>query len=77
MQPTVEARKGLAEDFKRDFPGIELPQPIRETVEVADRLELNELETVWMFRYHTWRGYEGGMNSHSPDVLTIRTLIRG
>ena len=37
MQPTVEARKGLAED-SRDFPGIELPQPIRETVEVPTDL---------------------------------------
>jgi len=39
-----------------------LPQPIREEIEVQNQLELNELETIWMFRFHTWRGYPGGMN---------------
>ena len=51
--------------FKKLFPGIELPQPIREVVDVQDQLELNELETIWMFRYHTWRGL-GGMNIVFP-----------
>lgn len=69
--------KGFGRRFKRDFPGIELPQPIRETVEVADRLELNELETVWMFRYHTWRGYEGGMNLTFPGCLDYKNFNQG
>lgn len=48
--------------FKKLFPDVELTQPIREVVEAQDQLELNWLETEWMFRYHTWHGYAGGMN---------------
>jgi hypothetical protein len=51
--------------FQRAFPGVELPQPVKEVVEVQGHLELNELETIWMFQYHTWRGY-GGMNLMFP-----------
>jgi hypothetical protein len=61
--------------FKRDFPNIELPQPVRETVEVYDQFELNELETIWMFRYHTWRGYEGGMNITIPGAADYKNMI--
>lgn len=60
--------------FKRDFPNFELPQPIREVVEVADRFELNELETIWMFRYHTWRGYDGGMNLTFPGRIDYTSV---
>lgn len=52
--------------FRKLFPDIELPQPVREDVEVQNQLELNELETVWMFHYHTWHGYQGGMNIGLP-----------
>jgi hypothetical protein len=52
--------------FKRDFPNVDLSQPIREEFEVGDHIELNELETIWMFRYHTWYGYDGGMNYSLP-----------
>jgi hypothetical protein len=51
--------------FRRDFPAIELSQPIKEEIEVQDQCELNELETIWMFRFHTWRGY-GGYNITIP-----------
>jgi hypothetical protein len=37
-------------------------------------LELNELETIWMFRYHTWRGYEGGMNFIVPGSADYKNL---
>lgn len=59
-------KEGFGKRFKKSFPGVELPQPIREQVEVRDYLELNELETIWMFQYHTWRGYDGGMNLTFP-----------
>jgi hypothetical protein len=52
--------------FKNRFPGVELPQPIVQKVEVKDWQELNELETIWMFQYHTWRGYLDGMNLTLP-----------
>jgi hypothetical protein len=59
-------KEGFGCRFKKQFPGVELPQPIRESVEVENYIELNELETIWMFQYHTWRGYEGGMNLTFP-----------
>ena len=58
--------------FKKMFPDVELPQPIREQVEVADQLELNELETIWMFRFHTWRGYPDGMNITLPGSIDYK-----
>lgn len=64
--------------FKKCFPNSELPQPVREVVEVDSQLELNELETVWMFRFHTWQGYSGGMNLVFPgsqDYKEIRKLV--
>jgi hypothetical protein len=54
--------------FEKRFPGHELPQPIRWTVEIANQLELNELETIAMFQYHSWHGYEGGMNLCLPGA---------
>jgi hypothetical protein len=61
--------------FKRDFPGVELPQPIKEVVEVIDYLELNELETIWMFRFHTWRpAYSGGYNIVLPGSQDYESL---
>src|SRR6202030_2967867 len=62
--------------FRRDFPGTELPQPIREDVEVESYIELNELETIWMFRYHTWRGYSGGLNLRFPGAKDYKELAR-
>lgn len=56
------------------FPDRELPQPIREGFTVQDQFELNELETVWMFRFHTWRGYEGGMNMTLPGSTDYRNI---
>jgi len=61
--------------FKRDFPGVELPQPVREVVEVADHLELNELETIWMFQYHTWRrAYPSGYNIVLPGSQDYKKI---
>jgi hypothetical protein len=60
--------------FKNLFLNVELPQPIREQVEVRDQLELNELETIWMFRYHTWRGYESGMNLTFPGGFDYKNM---
>ena len=61
--------------FKKLFPDIELPQPTREIVEVENQLELNELETIWMFQYHTWHGYEGGMNLRFPEDFDYREAM--
>lgn len=66
--------KGFGKRFKKFFPGVELPQPIKETFEVADQLELNELETIWMFRFHTWRGYVGGMNQTIPGSADYKDM---
>src|ERR1700676_2374815 len=66
--------EGFGRRFKKAFLDVELPQPIREEVEVKDYLELNELETIWMFQYHTWRGYEGGMNLTFPGSDDYKRL---
>lgn len=58
--------------FKHYFPNVDLPQPIRKEIEILDKFELNELETIWMFRYHTWHGYEGGMNLMMPGSQDYR-----
>jgi hypothetical protein len=52
--------------FKKLFSDIELPQPIKEQVETSSQFGLNEEETIWMFRYHTWYGYLNGMNLQLP-----------
>jgi len=52
--------------FKHIFPDTELPQPIRKEVIVPDVLTLNGEEIIWMFQYHTWHGYPGGMNLTMP-----------
>jgi hypothetical protein len=59
-------KQGFGLRFKKLFLGVDLPRPIREIVEIENQLELNELETIWMFRFHTWHGYEGGMNLTLP-----------
>lgn len=70
-------RSSFGRKFKRDFPGIDLPQPIREVVEVRDQLELNELETIWMFQFHTWRtAYPGGYNITFPGSQDYLNLGR-
>jgi nitrogen fixation protein len=55
--------------FKRDFPNAELSQPVREELFVENQMDLNELETIWMFRFHTWCGYKDGMNLTFPGSL--------
>jgi hypothetical protein len=62
--------------FQKKFPGLELPQPIKEQIEVADHLELNELETIWMFRFHTWHGYPDGMNLTLPGADDYKRIAR-
>lgn len=62
--------------FKEKFLGVELPQPIREEFEVQNWIELNELETIWMFRYHTWRGYQDGMNLQIPGAEDYRSISK-
>jgi hypothetical protein len=70
-------RSSFGRRFKRDFPDIELPQPVREVIEVSGQLELNELETIWMFQFHTWHGYEDGMNKVIPGGQFGAALIGG
>src|ERR1700684_4172099 len=62
--------------FKKKFPEIELPQPILEKIEVRDQIQLNEEETIWMFRYHTWVGYPDGMNITFPNTCDYKNLGR-
>jgi hypothetical protein len=56
------------------FPDTELPQPLREQIDLENQFELNELETIWMFRYHTWGGYAGGMNLTIPGSADYKNL---
>ena len=60
--------------FKARFPGLELPQPVRWEMEVSNALEKNEEETIAMFQYHTWWGYEGGMNVTLPGSADYKNL---
>lgn len=60
--------------FKKKFPGVVLSQPIREQIEVENQLQLNEEETIWMFRFHTWRGYPDGMNSTFPGSQDYKAI---
>src|ERR1700684_3356673 len=68
-------KEGFGRRFKSRFPGIELTQPVYEFVEVENQLELNELETIWMFRFHTWRrGYSEGENLTLPGSTDYQML---
>jgi hypothetical protein len=60
--------------FKKIFPGVELPHSVREQIEVTDYVALNEEETIWMFWYHTWRGYLDGMNLVLPGSLDYKNM---
>ena len=62
--------------FKRQFPGIPLPAPIRWEEPATDSIEANNAETVAMFRYHTWHGYPGGMNLTLPGSKDYEELAR-
>jgi hypothetical protein len=70
------ALSSFGKRFRKEFPGIALPQPIREKIEVQDYLELNELETIWMFQYHTWYGYDGGMNLRLPEDKNYKNIAQ-
>jgi hypothetical protein len=65
--------------FKEKFPDIELPEPIREQIEVSSPIDLNEEETIWIFRYHTWWRYPNGMNITLPGSVDYKSqgLITG
>lgn len=60
--------------FKEIFPNTRMPEPIKEIVEILDHSELNDLETIWMFRYHTWRGYPNGMNLTFPNTIDYKLI---
>ena len=60
--------------FKKRFPNVELPQPVRWEMEVSNALEKNEEETIAMFQYHTWWGYEGGMNVTLPGSADYKNM---
>jgi hypothetical protein len=69
-------RSSFGRRFKNAFPGVELSQPVRETVEVVDQEHLNGLETAWMILYQTWRGQEGGMNLMLPGSDEYQNMGR-
>lgn len=60
--------------FKIKFPGMSLPEPVHEKIEVQDILSLNENETINMFKYHTWCGYEDGMNMTFPRSRDYKNI---
>ncbi len=67
-------KSSFGKRFKKLFPNAELPCPVREQAEVKNWLELNEEETIWMFRYHTWRGYQDGMNLIFPGSTDYKIM---
>lgn len=60
------SRSPFGKRFFKKYLNTELPQPIKEEIEVSNQTELNEEETIWMFRYHTWKGYLDGENKSLP-----------
>ena len=60
--------------FRKLFPDTHLPEPVRWTEPASNYLEANEAETIAMFRYHTWRGYQGGMNLTLPGTKDYEHL---
>ena len=49
-----KGEKGFGRRFKRDFPGVELPQPIRFSSKVQDYIHANAFEHGLMFEFGTW-----------------------
>jgi hypothetical protein len=62
--------------FKVLFPRDVLPKPVKEQIIITNQLELNEEEIIWMFRYHTWQGYLGGMNLMLPGSQDYKAIGR-
>jgi hypothetical protein len=73
-QPHRSGESSFGRRFKRDFPNIELSQPILEVFEIVDQDHLNVLETVWMFQYKTWHEYSGGMNLTFPGSADYASM---
>jgi hypothetical protein len=70
--------KGFGHRFKNKYPNDVLPEPIKEQIKVSCQLELNEEEIIWMFRFHTWRGYPDGQNLTLPgsqDYKKFRLFV--
>jgi hypothetical protein len=61
--------------FKKLFPDIGLPQPIRSEVEVVDQENLNTMETAWMVLYQTLHLF-GGMNLTLPGSDDYKNMGR-
>jgi hypothetical protein len=70
------SKSSFGRRFRNRFPDVKLPQPIKERVTVINQSDLNEEETIWMFHYHTWRGYDGGMNLQLPGSSDYKRLGR-
>jgi hypothetical protein len=69
-------RSSFGRRFKAVFPDVVLPQPIKEQIEISSQIELNEEEIIWMFRFHTWRGYPDGMNLTIPGSQDYKSIGR-
>jgi len=78
----AEHRRGASSfgrRFRKLFPGISLPQPIREQITITNQYELNEEEIIRMFQYRTWCGYSDGMNRslrYAQDFAVIGEIHR-
>jgi len=68
------AKSSFGRRFQKKFPGVELPQPIREVVEVVDQVHLNHLETAWMILYKTLHIFEDGMNLLLPGSTDYQNI---
>jgi hypothetical protein len=67
-------RSSFGRRFKKKFPDAQFSQPIKEQIDVFDQIQLNEEETIWMFRFHTWHGYLDGMNLVLPGSTDYKVI---
>jgi hypothetical protein len=69
-------RTSFGRRFKAQFPDVPLPQPVIWWEPIANQIEANEAETIAMFQFRTWHGYEGGMNLTVPGCADYTALAR-
>jgi len=62
--------------FQTLFPNATLPQPVRWEETANNCLDANCAEILAMFKYHTWRGYPGGMNLTFPGSHDYKNISR-
>lgn len=70
-----QGKTSFGRRFQKSFPGIELSQREEREVFVENQVELNEEETIDIFRYHTWV-CQGGMNLVLPGSSDYENMAK-